>query len=981
MAGVEMFTLLAIFDAVDRASKTITKIDKSFQSVAASAERAAGIVTESGAVIDKALLDTASGEDAVQLASARLSAAQTAQKVATDDLAGAELSLLDVQKKIADGALVGADAINAQTAALDRLNVAEIDAAKVAKVASDAQARLDATQLASTASADKSAKSQGVLGKVAALNTGVMGKVLNTTIAAGAAVAGIGYESIKTAANYETLTTRLVTSANEQTTNLNYVRQAMMDVAVQTGTTASQLAKSMYVVESAGYHGKDGIDVLRAATEGATQEGADFGNVANAVTDVLKDYHLQASQASNVTSQMVEAVAQGKTNFQAFSFAMGNILPTASAMNISFADVSGVLAEMTNHGMSAQRASMNMANALRNLSGPTSGMTKEFKLLGGSTDELQQKLHGPNGLTDAMNYASQIAQKAGQVGTPAYVDALHKLMGTASGLSVALMTTGKNTAETAGGIAQIGKASADAQGNVQGFSKVQDTLAFKIGQAKAAIDNTGIAIGTALIPVVTKLILHINNVVIPISKWIENHQKLVGLIMTAIVILGTLAGAIKLVAIASGILNTILEANPFVLITLAIIALVVGLIYAWNHFKTFRDVVTTVFNAVKNAAIDVWHALETAWHAVADAAMWVWHQLQAAWNGVVTGVLWVWHQIEDAWNAVAKVTTTVWDAIAGFFKKWWPLLLVIFMPFIAVLISIWNHFHTQIIGGIESAWNHIKSFLSAAWDDIKSAAKMAWNLIRDYIIQPIENAWAVIKYIWGIISPWLSSIWRNIASMASTVWGFIKDAMISPLTDAWHTITGIINNIANTIWNGLVSAWNTVKDVGSWFLQIGSDIVNGIITGIENAASSLFNSLSNLATNALNSAKSFLGIGSPSKVFREEVGKWIVHGVAEGVIAYSGVAEKAVSGMVTALPGAVGGPAGAAAARGVGAGLAAAGGLTYTAMTPGAAGNMYYFDLRESKIMSDRDMDQLVNKIGNRLAVTTLPSGGVRIRA
>jgi hypothetical protein len=47
-----------------------------------------------------------------------------------------------------------------------------------------------------------------------------------------------------------------------------------------------------------------------------------------------------------------------------------------------------------------------------------------------------------------------------------------------------------------------------------------------------------------------------------------------------------------------------------------------------------------------------------------------------------------------------------------------------------------------------------------------------------------------------------------------------------------------------------------------------------------------------------------------------------------------------------------------------------------------AAGNVVYmtFDLRDSRVMSDRDMDNLVSKIGKQVATRILPAGGVRIR-
>ena len=67
------------------------------------------------------------------------------------------------------------------------------------------------------------------------------------------------------------------------------------------------------------------------------------------------------------------------------------------------------------------------------------------------------------------------------------------------------------------------------------------------------------------------------------------------------------------------------------------------------------------------------------------------------------------------------------------------------------------------------------------------------------------------------------------------------------------------------------------------WLQIGIQIVQGIINGIASGASALWQTIQNLATNAWKSAKRALGIASPSKVMADEVGQWIPAGLAEGI--------------------------------------------------------------------------------------------------
>lgn len=76
--------------------------------------------------------------------------------------------------------------------------------------------------------------------------------------------------------------------------------------------------------------------------------------------------------------------------------------------------------------------------------------------------------------------------------------------------------------------------------------------------------------------------------------------------------------------------------------------------------------------------------------------------------------------------------------------------------------------------------------------------------------------------------------------------------------------------------------------------SIGSNMVSGIISGIAAHASALFGKMRSLASGALAAAKKALGINSPSRVFRDVIGKGIVEGTAVGIGKYTGLAETAI---------------------------------------------------------------------------------------
>lgn len=329
-------------------------------------------------------------------------------------------------------------------------------------------------------------------------------------------LAAIGYESVKMASTFQKSTTQLVTSAGESASKIDMVRSGLLNLAGQVGVSADGLAKALYYVDAAGYHAADGLVVLKAAAQGAAAEGADTTTVAKALTDILVDYHLKASAAADVTSKMITAVAHGKTNLQEFSGAFASIVPAASAAGISFQDVMAALAQMTNHGFTAARASQNLAQALRSMLNPTNVMARAWQEYGVSSATVREKLAGPNGLTDAMQYLSQMALKAGKEGTPAFAAALKMLMGTAPGANAALATVGANFSATSDTIKAVGGATADASGKVEGFALVQQNLSWQLKSLRAGFDSVMIRIGDGLIPILSRLITLVESRATPV---------------------------------------------------------------------------------------------------------------------------------------------------------------------------------------------------------------------------------------------------------------------------------------------------------------------------------------------------------------------------------------------------------------------------------------------------------------------------------
>lgn len=233
-------------------------------------------------------------------------------------------------------------------------------------------------------------------------------------------VAGLGL-AVKAAGDFQQQTNVLVTAAGESASALAGIRKGILDISTATGTSWQQVTDGMYLLEKAGYRGADALKVETAAAEGAREENASLATVTQAMTSIMASYHLSASDSVMVMNELKTAAGESKTTMELFSGALSTVLPFASAANISFADVAGSMATLTQHGTSADEATQELANTIRNLAKPNAVAVKEMAQLGISSVDVTQKLGdgpGGRGLAGTLNYLSQtVLEKMGPAGT------------------------------------------------------------------------------------------------------------------------------------------------------------------------------------------------------------------------------------------------------------------------------------------------------------------------------------------------------------------------------------------------------------------------------------------------------------------------------------------------------------------------------------------------------------------------------------
>ena len=213
-----------------------------------------------------------------------------------------------------------------------------------------------------------------------------------------------------------------------------------------------------------------------------------------------------------------------------------------------------------------------------------------------------------------------------------------------------------------------------------------------------------------------------------------------------------------------------------------------------------------------------------------------------------------------------QVVTTIANGIAESLPTLIPAIVSMVMEIIQVFVSnapMLIDAAVAIINGL------VQGITSAAPVLLQEAPKLIISFVKAIVENVPKLLEAAVQIIQGLVNGLSNNTEQVVKSgveiLMAIVTGLIQ-AIPEIISASLQIIGAILETFASIDW-----------------LQLGGDIIAGIIAGISNGIGALVDAVKNAAQQALNAAKSFLGIQSPSKVFRDSVGKMIDMGLAEGI--------------------------------------------------------------------------------------------------
>ncbi|HHQ3556339.1 TPA: phage tail protein [Enterococcus faecium] len=248
-----------------------------------------------------------------------------------------------------------------------------------------------------------------------------------------------------------------------------------------------------------------------------------------------------------------------------------------------------------------------------------------------------------------------------------------------------------------------------------------------------------------------------------------------------------------------------------------------------------------VWNNIQTAAINIWTSIKAIFDSFLTNTQMAFLNI---WNGIKTALAYI-------WTTIQTIAIDTFNSIVAFFVETW----------------------TNIKQGTIDAWNALKTWLSETWDSMKQGAIDTWNSVKQFFID----------------------LWESIKTNTINMWNAIKDGV----TTAWENTKNAVINTAKSIVDGAAQAWedmktgvsNAVDRVKETFdtirqidlLQIGKDIIDGLVNGIRSKIDDVVNAVKDVAGSITGKIKDVLNIHSPSRVMAE-LGMFTSQGLAEGML-------------------------------------------------------------------------------------------------
>lgn len=447
---------------------------------------------------------------------------------------------------------------------------------------------------------------------------------------------GVGGMATSAFGAFETSLQQTVGLVGVAQNQVDQFKEEILATATELGKRPTEMADALYFITSAGLKGRDALDAMRYSAMASVSGLGEQKVVADLLTSAMNAYGPAVLSAKKATEILVATVREGKAEPPALAAALGQVLPIASAMGVTFDEVGATVAGMTRTGTSAETAAMQLKNILASVLNPSREAANGMAKVGLSARMLQNVIK-QQGL---LSFLQLLKERFGD-----NTEVTGEVFGNIRALTGILDLLGSNMSDNVAIFQRMQNTTGDLD---RAFSAVQNTVKFKWLQLTASLQVGLIRIGEIMAPTFKDMLDRLQGAVVYWNSLSNATKK-------NVVIFGAIAAAVGPLLMLVGILGKIGMAfvawTPFLLIVGGIAA---GLTLAaqaaggwgalWERAKGAVGGAIESIGGVLSSLLDqsntLWEFIRiravAAAIVVAAAFMATWEVAKLVWSGIST---------------------------------------------------------------------------------------------------------------------------------------------------------------------------------------------------------------------------------------------------------------------------------------------------------------------------------------------------------
>lgn len=369
---------------------------------------------------------------------------------------------------------------------------------------------------------------------------------------------------------------------------------------------------------------------------------------------------------------------------------------------------------------------------------------------------------------------------------------------------------------------------------------------------------------------------------------------------------------------------------------------------------TVFDVLTGILDVFIGIFTGNW---EQCWNGIKEIFGGIWNGLVGILQSLGNMFLGIFNTVcgwfgttwSDCWNGIKSFFEGIWNGVVAFFQNIVNTIVTAVSSFVTNVINFFAQLPTNIANLITSAYNAVVTwvsnmvakaremgtnflnnvvafftqlpgkvlqFITSALNNVQTWATNMANKAREMGTNFINNVVSFFTQLPGKVLQFITSAFNNVQTWATNMAnkaremgtnfinnvvsfiqqlpGKIKQYLDSAITNLATWVTQMGQKGKEAVQSLIDNVKSAASGIADKVKSIGSDIISGVWNGIKAAKDTFVSNVKSFFSGIVDGVKDTLGIGSPSKVFRDEIGKWLPPGVVQGFEAAMPSAMKAI---------------------------------------------------------------------------------------